>query len=359
MRFWYSFYAAFLVFMFKPPSESADATLNPLFRYFLTNWQHWDAIWYLRIAIEGYGISDGRSVFPPMYPLFIRWSSVVLNHPFLGAMLISTLAGAGATILIYIMTSQLLGPQAGELTTLVLIFFPTATFFFGAYTEPVFLLFVLGMFLAAQRDKFGLAGFLAILATLTRLQGVVLVLPLCWMAWTTFRKQKQGWYRLLAATTPVLALVIFSWIRNQWIDPTPIDQVYETYWKSKFGFPGESILASLRVLPESLSVLKLINWLDFGLLMLMISITPVVIVQLPPPLWLYHVGMLIILLLRIGPPDNPLQGMSRYMILMFPAHMVIANWAIPPLRKRFLLSLMALMSTWILTVFMLGLGWVG
>src|SRR5918999_1309624 len=74
-----------------------DPVLSPLAR--------WDAVWYLRIADSGYGGSDARAAFFPLYPLLVRG----LATPFgasAAALLVAAYAVAmaafvGALVLLY------------------------------------------------------------------------------------------------------------------------------------------------------------------------------------------------------------------------------------------------------------------
>ena len=39
----------------------------------IDGWFRWDTGWYLKIAALGYSADDGSIIFPPLYPLLIRW----------------------------------------------------------------------------------------------------------------------------------------------------------------------------------------------------------------------------------------------------------------------------------------------
>ena len=112
----------------------ADPLLAPLAR--------WDAVWYLRVAESGYGESEARAAFFPLYPLLVRG----LAAPFgasPAALLVAAYAVAlGAFLvaltLLYRLASLELGrPLAGP-TLLLLAVFPAALYF-GAPVrgEPV------------------------------------------------------------------------------------------------------------------------------------------------------------------------------------------------------------------------------
>ena len=68
------------------------------------------------------------------------------------------------------------------------------SFFFSAiYSESMFLLLSIASLLSARRDRWALAGFLALLAALTRSAGVVLFIPLAVLAWDSGQRWRMGW----------------------------------------------------------------------------------------------------------------------------------------------------------------------
>ena len=83
----------------------AEPLLSPLAR--------WDAAWYLRIAEAGYGGSDVRAAFFPLYPLLVR----AVAAPFgaspeallLAAYVVSLAAFLGALVLLHRLVSLELG----------------------------------------------------------------------------------------------------------------------------------------------------------------------------------------------------------------------------------------------------------
>ena len=70
-------------------------------------------------------------------------------------------------------------------TLLLLAVFPTAVFFGAPYSESVFLLLAVGAFYAARTDRWAWAGTCAAAAAATRSAGVLLMLPLVMLWWTS------------------------------------------------------------------------------------------------------------------------------------------------------------------------------
>src|SRR5262245_59033972 len=72
-RFIYSLWAI-LILTVQPASPKAPQPVihNAFEQWFLASWYGWDAVWFLKIAQEGYAVADGRSAYYPLYPFLIR-----------------------------------------------------------------------------------------------------------------------------------------------------------------------------------------------------------------------------------------------------------------------------------------------
>src|SRR5918999_6022941 len=124
--------------------ELTHALADPL----LATLARWDAAWYLRIAESGYGDSEARAAFFPLYPLAVR----ALATPF-GASPAALLAAAyavalaaflGALTLLHRLVSLELGRPLAQPALLLLAVFPAAVFFGAPYSESLFLLLAVG-----------------------------------------------------------------------------------------------------------------------------------------------------------------------------------------------------------------------
>jgi len=119
---------------------------NPL----LALWQRFDTNWYLAIATRGYA-ADGSTVYFPLYPFLIRAVSAVIGNAMLAALLVSNLALIGVLVMLYRLTETLFDTASARRTVAYLFLFPTGFFLLAAYTESLFLLFVVGAFVFGQR----------------------------------------------------------------------------------------------------------------------------------------------------------------------------------------------------------------
>jgi hypothetical protein len=144
-----------------------------------------DAIYYLGIASEGYHSAPVRLgvyydwVFFPLYPALVRAVSfVTLGDMAVAGVLVSNLAFGLAVLALYALSVRHVGHDAAVRSAAFVALAPGAVAFTMAYSDSLFLLLAVGAFLAAERERWPLAGLLYGLAALSRLPGVLLGVPL-------------------------------------------------------------------------------------------------------------------------------------------------------------------------------------
>ena len=170
---------------------------------FLSIWQRWDALWYQRIAEEGYGVTNGTMNFYPLFPLLSRGLSIPLGgHIVWAELIVTSVCFVLAMRLLYELALQAgqtgqarwlgnarqaaatpgaVGPadrRVAVLAVLLVALFPSWFFLVAPFTESLFLTVVLASFWFARRHQWWLAGGAGFLGALTRANGVVLALPL-------------------------------------------------------------------------------------------------------------------------------------------------------------------------------------
>ena len=127
--------------------------------------------------------------FAPLFPMIVK----VLSAPWpeyagLVAVVVSNVAFLAALGLLTRLGTPYLGRRRAALAAGLLAIYPFASVFAMAYTESLFLLFMVAAFLAAERRHRTWAGIFLALTVLSRLQGVGLILPL----WILMLRQ-DGW----------------------------------------------------------------------------------------------------------------------------------------------------------------------
>ncbi|MFH1181277.1 MAG: mannosyltransferase family protein [bacterium] len=153
---------------------------------------HWDSFWYLDIAQNGYIFKGPEKlsniVFFPLYPLLIRAASFFIGGNFIFAGWILSLIFLFLALFYF---SRLVREFHNEinyqLPLALLLIFPTAFFLNAIYTESLFLFLSIAAFYYAFKKKFCLAGIFGFFASLTRVTGILLFIPLIWEYFKNFK----------------------------------------------------------------------------------------------------------------------------------------------------------------------------
>ena len=179
----------------------------------------WDAGWYVEVARDGYHYQPGmpsNAAFFPFYPLLIRATHALLFLPendywwsLTGIVLsnVALLVGLGYfRSLLAIDFDQ----ETVSRAIIYLLIFPTTFFLSSVYSESLFLALTVGVFYYARRNHWLTACILTALVTLTRSQGIIVLLPLLieYLAQRNFRLQQVRWNATAFALIPA-ALFVF------------------------------------------------------------------------------------------------------------------------------------------------------
>ena len=179
----------------------------------LTSWDGW---WYLGIVRDGYhsqaligGYHD--YAFLPLYPALVR----LLSEPFPGyegliAVILSNLLFGVSLALLVLLGTRHLSDSVAFRAAALLAIFPFSAVFSMAYAESLFMVLMLGALLAAETRRPVVAGVLLALATLTRLQGIVLLIPIAMLLWKEDRPARPAWLALLLG--PAAAMAALGWV---------------------------------------------------------------------------------------------------------------------------------------------------
>lgn len=353
---------AVVVLMIVPLPEEPDEVVRPylgepildedLNGLLLGPWQRFDSQHYLRIARQGYA-NEADSVFPPLYPLAVR----ALGRLFGGsaaanlaaAIFISNLAFLGLLILLHRVTAVELSPKAATQTLVYLAIFPTGFFLLAPYTESLFILLALGSIWAARKDRFWLAGGLGLLASLTRLTGWILVIPLACEWWRqnsgkwqvsriTHHVSRFTFHELLATALPGLGTAVFL-LWRWWTGLPSLATVYQQYWFQTTGFPGKDLVTAVNTFffggTARASEFTLV--IDFLVVFFLLGTTIWTFRRLGPTYGLYSALLLLFMLLPTSENFKPLYSFSRYALAFFPTFMLLGVVGERPWLNRLIL----------------------
>jgi hypothetical protein len=327
-----------------PVFAAANSLLHPdrFSHLFVNVWERWDTGWYLKIAAFGYSPQDGTFAYMPLYPWLVRGLGALTGNYLLAALIISNLAALAVFILLYeVARAEGLTGEQPAFAVLFLGFFPSAFFLFAAYTDSLFLAFALGVWLAARRGKWLLAGLLGGLATLTRLQGAMLtpVLALLWLKETAGFSllQPATWRRFLAAlrapswlATLLPALAFAGWtlsLRSAGLGSVPA--TLAEHWGILTVPPWTGVWLFLERLFTNR--LYFIDFVDLAVLAGVLVLLVLGLRRVDPALSLFAWLSLAVFFMR-GTPPHLLDSFNRYLLALFPAFLVLAKVRSRPLR---------------------------
>jgi hypothetical protein len=294
-------------------------------------WQRWDVIHCQRIAAQGY-TDHQSSVFPPLFPALTKVVGTVLGgHHLLAALLVSNLSFLVALIYFCKLTQLDYAREVARRATLYLAIFPTAFFFLVPYSESLFFLLVVLFFYTARHQCWTAASVEAGLAAFTKIQGLVLIVPLSceWLRRSRFNLRRAG--TLVLLIVPVLVPPVAFELSRHLAGYPPLPSVLETYWRSTVGAPWHNFASLLGRLTS--------NRLTAKDVMVALIVVPLLVLTLVSLLKsrlsysLYSIATMAVVTSMVY-PDLPLTNLPRHWLLLFPTFIFMAVQAKRPILRR-------------------------
>ena len=309
------------------PGWAARPLPDPGWHNVFTAWERFDALWFLRIAADGYRAADGSAAFFPLYPLVVRVVSVLIGgHPFAASLLVSNGSFLGGLLVVYTLTRSELSERVARTTVVLLCCFPTAFFFFAPYSESLFLLLAASALWGARRRRWVIAGAAGFGAALTRNIGIVVAVAL---AAEAIQQRTEGERSLLpglaaaagAGLGTLSVLAFWAAKAGDWL--APIHQ--QANWERAFSWPWTTVVdgtrAAFRYLGDSNGSYWLIDWL------IVVPVLAAAVVVLLRYRWTYgaYVWGALLIPLSFVFEDRPLMSMPRFVLPLFPVLWVAAQ----------------------------------
>jgi hypothetical protein len=289
----------------------------------------WDGGWYLAVVQRGYphtvaggvGIqAQSTLAFFPGYPLLIQaGSSLTGLSPALLGVMISIVAGAAASAVLWLLAERIADARTASRTVTMFCFFPSAFVLCMVYAEAMFLLLVAVCLLALVRERWVIAGVAAGLAGLVRPNGLVLVLCCGWATAQAIGR-RRSWRPLIAlllAPAGTLAFFGYLWVRTgDWL---AFVHTQKRGWGQSFDFGVSNALALRAVIVSR----------EFGFYVLMVATCVLAIVvalsflrhwRLPAPIVVYVLGIVGVAVLSSNTTSVP-----RFLLTAFPLLIPIAR----------------------------------
>ncbi|GHO68501.1 hypothetical protein KSC_073930 [Ktedonobacter sp. SOSP1-52] len=303
------------------------------------SWEHWDSLYYEHIAIQGYSQIE-HSAFFPLYPLLIRLTRPIIPSPYLAGTVIAHLAWFVLLMVFYRLVQEdfvfASTPGLARRSVLYLSLFPTAFFFGTVYTESLFLCLALLSFYAMRKKHWWWAGLFGFAASLTRSAGILLLLPFCYeyLQHSRFRPRRlrpDG----LSAGLFVLGPGLYAfYCYHKFGDWLAFSHVQARVWTRLPELPWFATLRAFQAIqtgPGLLSFQGLRNVLDLSCNLFVLG---ALLLGLVGP-WRFSrrhtsyllFGIALFLFIQLLPVvgDFPLQSFPRYLLMDFPAFIILAN----------------------------------
>lgn len=327
-------------------------------------WHRWDSGWYLMNAMQPFTF-ETAAAFAPLFSLITAVvAPLVASNYVLAGLIVSNIACAAAMILLYRLVEDEFGGGDLPLRTIALLAaFPTAFFLTAVYAESLYLVLTLLMFHAANRQKWWLAGLAAGLATLARMQGLILYFPLAWMALVWAREQAAGrgwkaWLSPLLRALPAAAGPLVAWTAlNMFVSLRGLSSVTEASakgWSSSFQAPWVSVFAFVQRL---FSAQATINEFEGAAALLFAIVAGITVTRRYKPEYALYVWVSISVFLAVYFDGAQFQSNARHVIVLFPCFIALAASLKTPRRTWVFVLLSGVLQLWLILRFT-HWGWV-
>lgn len=329
-----SAFVAFFANVTFPPHADQGFTVLAESHAFWDPFARYDSGWYHGIASRGYAyVEGGRSnlAFFPLYPSMMGWGGRLLGgHQadfYFAGIVISWVSFAAAMVLVYRLARLDLGREQAIRAVLYAAVFPAAYFFGMVYSESLFLMTLLGAVLAIRQRRWVWAAVAGAAMTSTRVNGVMFVPALAWLAWQS-APDRQGRLRGMAAVAASLGGIGAYALYNYMLSGDPL-----TWYHSiqRWGYhPGGNPLESLFGIAQALvarpyQFLTTERMAPYDTLNAFSAAGALVAV---PFVWRRFGGAyaaVVVLGLVLPLSSGELEGMGRYCSVLFPLPLLMAS----------------------------------
>jgi Gpi18-like mannosyltransferase len=306
---------------------NGDATNPP--QLLMNQFAKWDSPHYMYIAQNGYtnqGDAANFIVFFPLYPFLVRLITFDFAYINLSGLIISNISSLIAVIYLFKLAKLDYSDSVAKKAVLFLSVFPTAYFLSAVFTESLFLALTIASLYYARNAKWAYTGVLGLLASLTRIAGLLL-LPVLIVEYLHQKewKIKATDPKLIWTSLPAIGFLIYLLInyqvtgnfftfieieRTHWSETlNPINGLLGAVgWSTNGAFPDNIIIGYAQIIFAAL-----------GLTMVIAGFIAAYKHKLRPS---YAVYTLLIWMLAVA--TSFWISIPRYVLSMFPMFMLFA-----------------------------------
>jgi Gpi18-like mannosyltransferase len=285
----------------------------------LAVWGRWDAVHYLDIATQGYQGTD--MAFFPLYPLLIRIVGALAGNHLIAGLLISNASFFFGLLYLYKLLEHEYDRGVARRAIFYVSIFPTAVFFSAVYTESLFFMLTVAAFYYMRGHRWWLAGIFGFFAALTRVEGILLVVPFLIEWWSQDRGLGVRALSDLAAAAliPVGLAIYMAYLWVLRADPLYFSHV-QIHWNRHLAAPWVSVANAFHKLHGS-GQLVAHQSLEIAFTFLMITVLIAGWHALRPS---YIAYMALSILVPMS--TSNLMSMPRFALVLFPMFAILARW---------------------------------
>ena len=267
-----------------------------------------------------FGEGIGNYSYFPLFPLLIKLFAFLFGFGW-AAFIVSNVLSILAVYLLYIIIKDDFGSIISKKSVFYFLLFPVAYFFTMMYTESLFFVLILLMFYYARRDRWVLVGLFGMLASLTRMFGIIMVLPMLYI-YLNNRKFKSVDHKVLWLGLIPLGLLLFY--GYFYFTTGDFLIAFKTFAQPEYAF--KPLIPGLSFIYAFIDMLKVNNpevlfYISFNLALgLFFTFASFYSYKIKKE-YLYF--MIPYLFLSIG--HTTLNANVRYYMLMFPAYVLLAK----------------------------------
>lgn len=302
-------------------------------------WLRWDAPNYLGVALHGYTTPHDAAFFP-LYPLLTGALAAVLgaSHSLLAALLISNLGTLAGLLALALLAAGEAAPGAAEgdaaRSVRMLVIYPFAFVLAAPYSDGLFVGLAFVSLLLMRRGRWLWAALCVFLATLTRLEGLLLMAPLLYEYAT--RRGRPRDPRTLAEAVGValaapLGLALYAgYLGARFSEPLAFVQHASMYWN----YTTQPLWVSL---PNAAAgVLVLPGW-GYGPLLTAASLalfaggvilTLVMLRRMPLCFAVYSICVLVAGAASLVLAPDALRSPGVYLVAAAPLFLLLGRWTV-------------------------------
>ncbi len=327
----------------------------------VSSWDQWDTGHFKAIALHGYDI-HWRAAFFPLYPLLQRGLNYFIHNVLVAGLVISNIVTLLTFIVLYRLVEQDFQRNTALRAVLYLAVFPTSFFLAAAYNESLFILLTLLSFYFMRQGQWWIAGAAGFLAALTRSSGLLLLVPFLY----EYLRQQNFRFKAIHINLASMLLIptglglFMLYCARKFHDPLAFSHA-QSVWHREFQMPWMTFIDVFNILQQhqilSFDSIHLIidasAWIFTFCLLILCLVGPW---KLPRHLWSYvFYGFTLSFFLIMFPAVKvPVQSLSRLVIEIFPAFILLAILGKKPGVNLYYLAIAGSMACFMLLQFLTG-----